>query len=83
MRTKPLSELAVGESATLMSISPHNPLRHRLQDLGLVEGTLIRCLRKTVHGTPICFFFRSTTLALRHCDCHSITVQLIESKGAM
>ena len=41
-----LSQLHEGETATVDHLNLSGPIRRRLHDLGLIEGTKVRCLYK-------------------------------------
>ena len=49
--------------------------RRRLQELGLIPGTHIRCLFRSYSGDPCAFLVRGTVLALRRCDSDRIHIQ--------
>lgn len=52
----PLSALADGQSGRISSVTLTGPIRRRLRDLGMIEGTKIKCLQKGPSGDPIAFF---------------------------
>ena len=70
-----LDRLRVGECATVSALCTGGALRRRLMDFGLIEGTPVRCLRKSPAGSPVLYAVRGTMLALRTCDGRSIAVQ--------
>ncbi len=51
------------------------PIRRRLHDLGLIEGTKVRCLYKSAWQDPVAYSIRSTVIALRNVDTRSIFVR--------
>ena len=54
---------------------PQWPIRRRLHDLGLIEGTKVRCLYKSAWQDPVAYSIRSTVIALRNVDTRSIFVR--------
>ena len=45
-----LSQLHEGETATVDHLNLSGPIRRRLHDLGLIEGTKVRCLYKSLRN---------------------------------
>lgn len=72
---KNLTDLKVGDTAKVVSIQPASLIRRRLQDIGLVEGTQIKCLHKSPAGDPVAFYIRGAVIALRNEDSVNILVQ--------
>lgn len=70
-----LSQLCEGEAATVDHLNLSGPIRRRLHDLGLIEGTKVRCLYKSAWQDPVAYSIRSTVIALRNADTHSIFVR--------
>lgn len=75
MEVLPLNELHEGQCARVVHILPHSPLKSRLQDLGLICGTEVRCLQRSAYGDPVAFFFRGAAIALRQNDSSTVMVQ--------
>lgn len=70
-----LSGLAPGDSATVTGLASGSCLRRRLQDLGLIEGTLVRCLQRSPLGDPTAFFVRGAVIALRAADSAGVLIR--------
>lgn len=70
----PLSSLKEGEKAHIDHLLTTGHLRQRLQDLGMINGTLIQCLHKSPIGDPIAYKIRGTIIALRSEDANTIIV---------
>lgn len=64
----PLSVLAVGEQARVAAIGAEGEMRRRLLDLGMVEGTCVRCLYRSPAGDPTAYLIRGAVIALRRQD---------------
>lgn len=63
----PLSDLALGEQANVVGISPlsHGIERRRLMDLGIIPGTIIKAEMKSPSGDPTAYLIRGALIALR------------------
>lgn len=70
-----LSELRLNETATVERILARGFLRQRLLELGLVEGTWVRCDRLCPSGQSAVYLVRAARLAIRHCDGAQILVR--------
>ena len=54
---RPLHTLAYGETAVITSMYLHGAIRQRLQDLGWITGTAVRCLHTAGGGDPTAYGF--------------------------
>lgn len=70
-----LSELRAGECAVVTGLETENTLRRRLQDLGLIRGTQVRCLMVSPLGDPCAYLIRGAVIALRRQDSCTVRVQ--------
>lgn len=77
-RINKLSELEQGKRAFVMEICSGDSMRRRLQDLGLVKGTEVICIRKSPLGDPIAFWIRGAVIALRYEDSSCVQIQYSE-----
>ena len=71
-----LNKLDVGEIATVSYIFDEEDMRQRLEDVGIVEGTQIKCLMKRPLGDPTAFLIRGSVIALRREDSKNIGVSV-------
>ncbi len=78
MKRMTLDKLKVGQSAVVKNINLHGAIRRRLQDLGLISGTTIRCVMKSHHGDLIAFMIRGALIALRNDDTSHILISVKE-----
>ena len=67
-----LSALRDGQQARVAAL---HLMRRRVQDLGLVPGTRVTCVRRALSGDPIAYRIRGAVVALRKCDAAQIEVQ--------
>lgn len=70
-----LDTLCPGEIAVVKNLNSKGPLRRRLLDMGLVEGTRVECLGRSPGGDPKAFLVRGAVLALRAGDCRDIVIE--------
>ena len=61
----PLSSLAPGRRATVLSDNASTPEGRRLQELGFLPETEIRVVRRAPLGDPIAFSLRGAQICLR------------------
>ncbi|MCL2081041.1 MAG: ferrous iron transport protein A [Oscillospiraceae bacterium] len=74
MRKTVLSKLIQGERAVVLDIS--GGMRERLNDLGLIKGTAVTCVRKSPLGDPVAYLIRGAVIALRSEDSSCVTVKI-------
>ena len=74
-RIDPLADLAPGSVCQIVSLELSGLLRRRILDLGIVPGTLIRCIRRGPSGDPTAYLVRETLIALRSEDAAQILVR--------
>lgn len=55
-------------------LSVDGDMRRRLQDLGLIEGTRVKCVLKSPAGNPAAYLIRGAVIALRNEDSEKIFV---------
>ena len=60
-----ICDLAVGTEAILEGFSTDSPFTRRLQEMGLIPGTIIRLIRKIQFKGPKEIAFGYTRMALR------------------
>ena len=68
-----LSELTRGERARVQSLSAC-PLRRRLMDIGLIDGTEVECLGKSPLGDPAAYLIRGAVIAISALDASNVEV---------
>ncbi len=77
MQTKKLSELLIGEEATIDSISTdHRELRVKLQTFGLTQGTKVKVKSVAPFGDPITISVRGFLLSLRLSEADVVGVKI-------
>lgn len=69
-----LSELKPNQSAIVHHIDNSSNIKRRLEDLGIISGTLITCTAKSPLGDPSAYRVRQTIIALRKQDARHIII---------
>ena len=67
-----MNSLEEGRWGRVIRLDTKGDMRRRLQDIGLVEGTTVKCLRKTPSGDPVAYLIRGAVIALRSADSSEI-----------
>ncbi len=73
-----MAELAQGQGGVVTGLRTAGSMRRRLQDIGLTEGTPVRCLWSSPAGDPRAYLIRGAIIALRDQDSAGV---LIEPRG--
>lgn len=61
----PLSQLPIGKTASVTSLTSDGSIRRRMLDLGVISGTEIEPLYKSPSGNPVAYLIRGAVIALR------------------
>lgn len=72
-----MSELQPGMSGEVISLQNSGSMRQRLTDLGLVEGSRVTCLGRSLWGDPAAYEICGAVIALRRADCEQILLREI------
>ena len=70
-----LNQLRPGQCAVVRMMHNSGPIRRRLRDLGLIEGTAVTCLGRSPLGDPAAYGVRGAAIALRQADSRTIEVE--------
>ncbi|WP_143319701.1 FeoA family protein [Clostridium sp. HBUAS56010] len=71
-----LSNLKRGQKAVILKLAAYDDMRRRLQDIGLIEGTIVECLGKSPLGDPTAFLIRGAVIALRSEDAGRVLIRV-------
>ncbi|MGN1098142.1 MAG: ferrous iron transport protein A [Clostridia bacterium] len=69
-----LSGAPLGTDCTVKALEGMGPMKRRLIDLGLVEGTRVSPLFESLSGNPRAYCIRGAVIALRNEDAKLIKV---------
>ncbi len=75
----PLSSLAPGRRARVLSVDASTPEGRRLQELGFLPETEIRVVRRAPLGDPIAFLLRGAQICLRRSETARIRVRATDA----
>lgn len=67
-----LKDSKVGQNVKIKSLLSTGSIRRRLQDIGLIEGTEVKCLLESPSKDPKAFLIRGAVIALRSEDSSNI-----------
>lgn len=72
---KKLSDMEEGTASRVTKLLAEGGIRRRLRDIGLIEGTNIRCLNRGPSGDPIAYLIRGAVIALRREDSSKVIIE--------
>ncbi|WP_071027113.1 FeoA family protein [Peptoniphilus raoultii] len=73
-----LSEAKEGQSVIVTGFTADLKIRRRLQDLGMIKGTEIKCLSHSPMGDPTAYLIRRAVIAIRQIDAKEVLVREVE-----
>ncbi len=73
-----LAELNPGEEGIVKEITKNSKIRRRLQDLGLIEGTRVKCISRSPMNDPTAYMIRNAIIALREIDAKEIIIKEVK-----
>ena len=71
----PLSKSKENKQYKVISVNVSNQIFHRILDLGIIPGTIIKTLQKSPSGDPVAYLVRGSVIALRNKDSKKIIVE--------
>ena len=75
-----LSDINVGDKAIIKQINSKENIKRRLLDIGLIEGTYVECVLKSIFKDPLAYLIRGAVIAIRKEDSKDILVELVWKK---
>lgn len=69
-----LDKVPEGRQVKVENLQSVGGMRRRLQDIGIIEGTKVKCLQKSPAGDPVAYLIRGAVIALRSEDSSKIMV---------
>ena len=73
-QVKTLSEIERDETVKIMAINGASKFQERLQEMGLIPGTVVSLISKIAFGGPLALHVRGSKIALRRQDTNQILV---------
>ncbi len=77
---KSLSDLKECECAVIKKICTCGLMKRRLQDLGLIPGTRVKCVFKNHSKSMSAYCVRGTVIALRKSDADLVEIKLFSGR---
>lgn len=71
-----LSELKLGESARVKSITEKSAIQRRLLDIGMISGTKVECVLVSPSSNPKAYMIRGAVIAIRNEDAKYIEIEV-------
>jgi Fe2+ transport system protein FeoA len=71
-----LDQLESGQTALVKGVLAHGPVGQRLSEMGLVEGTRVRLVRRAPLGGPLAIEVQDYLLSLRRTEAALISVAI-------
>ena len=75
-----LVNIPVGAEARVIKLMATGAIRRRLQDIGLTEGSTVKCLHKSPPGDPAAYLVRGAVIALRSEESAQIIMERCEAR---
>ncbi len=70
-----LCDISPGELAVVQKSFAEGSIRKRLMDIGLIKGTLVKCVGSAPAGEPKAYYIRGAVIAIRADDAKNIIVE--------
>lgn len=70
-----LNELKIGIEKKIIQVEGKGALRHRLLEMGIIPGTIVKITKIAPFGDPIQIHIRSYELSIRKNDAECIIVE--------
>lgn len=67
-----LADMKPGQKMMVSGFSNEQKMKRRLQDLGLIAGTMVECVGISPLGDPAAYVIRKTVIAIRREDARHI-----------
>lgn len=74
---KSLNSLNEGQVCKVIDIKSDKSTKRRLNDIGLIKNTEIKCLQKSPFGDPVAYLIRGAVIALREEDSSKIIIEIL------
>ena len=75
MKSYNLSNLKPDQSARVSKILPECRLKQRFSDIGLIEGTQVKCVGQSPGKNMKAYLFLGTVIAIRDQDCLDVLME--------
>ena len=72
-----MCDLRPGQTGVVTALDYDNPITERLMDLGLVEGSIVTCLGRSLWNDPTAYRICGAVVALRQEICRNVLLKEI------
>lgn len=72
-----LNDVCVNQSCVVFKVNSQGIMRRRLMDIGIIPGSILKCLLSSPSGNPRAYLVKGAMIALRNDDASMIEVNLI------
>jgi len=72
-----LNDIQPGQSVIVCKLENEESMKKRLQDIGIICGTKVKCVQESPLGDPKAFLIRGAVVAIRKKDLIKIKVESI------
>ena len=72
---KTLADLLIGEKGKVAKIKTESSMHRRFRDIGIVDGTTIKCTGKSIHGDIASYMIKGAVIALRKSDAETVYIE--------
>ena len=76
-----LNHLKPGEKGAVEDIFLEENIKRRLQDIGLIKGTIVECVYTSPLGDPVAYLIKGAVIAIRSEESEKIVI-IHEAGGA-
>ncbi len=73
--SKTLNEVSLDSEAKINELKVNSDIKHRLMDLGIIKGSIIRPVFKSPSGDPVAYLVKGTIIALREQTTSKILIE--------
>ncbi len=71
-----LNDMTIGEKGSVVNLKTKGSMRRRLQDIGLVIGSKVKCVLVSPGGDPIAYRIKGAVIALRSEEAKNIICEI-------
>ena len=69
-----LDKINVDDTVIIKKVNTKGDMRRRFLDIGLIEGTIVKCVLKSPSSTTLAYLIRGAVIGIRKEDASSIIV---------
>lgn len=73
-----LCDMTRDEEVLVKEINVQGSMKRRLVDIGLIEGTRVKCVGKSPLGDPLAYLIRGAVIAIREETGKDVTVERVD-----